>query len=77
MPDFEEELDATGLLCPLPVLKARKVMKRLEDGNRLFVRATDPGSVKDFAAFCEAQGHELLSSTTEGEEFHYMIRKGG
>ena len=77
MAEFAEELDATGLLCPLPVLKARKAIKRLDAGQVLFVRATDPGSVKDFAAFCEAQGHALLSSTEVGEEFHYRIRKDG
>ena len=76
MAEFAEELDATGLLCPLPVLKARKAMKRLEAGDCLFVRATDPGSVKDFAAFCEAQGHRLVSSESVDEEFHYLIEKG-
>lgn len=72
----EVELDATGLKCPLPVLKARKVIKKMDAGDVLTVRATDPGSPMDMKAFCESQGHEMLSSEEEGEAFIFRIRKG-
>lgn len=71
----EVELDATGLKCPLPVLKARKVIKKLEPGAILTVRATDPGSPMDMKAFCESQGHEMLSSEEDGDGFTFRIRK--
>lgn len=77
IPDSEiHELDATGLRCPLPVLKARKRLKPLETGALLKVRATDPGSPEDMAAFCESQGHALESSTEEDGVFLFDIRKG-
>jgi len=72
----DQELDATGLLCPLPVLKARKAMKGLAAGQTLEVLATDPGSVADFKAFCDSQGHRLLESAEEGGTFRYLIKKG-
>ncbi len=72
----EHRLDATGLKCPLPVLKARKLMKQLAPGDTLRVEATDPGAPQDFEAFCEAQGCELLENATEGEIFVIRLRKG-
>ena len=69
------ELDATGLLCPLPVLKARKAMKGLKPGETLEVLATDPGSVADFKAFCDSQGHRLLDSGEQDGTFRYLIEK--
>ncbi len=72
----DQELDATGLLCPLPVLKARKAMKALAAGQTLEVLATDPGSVADFKAFCDSQGHRLLDSGKDGGTFRYLIEKG-
>ena len=71
----DELLDARGLKCPLPVLRARKAMQRLAPGAVLQVLATDPGAVKDFEAFCEATGHELLESREQGSEFLFRIRK--
>jgi len=68
-------LDATGLLCPLPVLKARKALKPLPAGAVLTVRATDPGAVKDFEAFCRTTGNELVSSSEENGVFVFAIRK--
>jgi tRNA 2-thiouridine synthesizing protein A len=68
-------LDATGLLCPLPVLKARKALKPLPAGAVLTVRATDPGAVKDFEAFCRTTGNELVSSSEENRVFVFAIRK--
>ena len=68
-------LDARGLNCPLPVLRARKAMQRLAPGALLRVLATDPGTVKDFQAFCAATGHELVASETSRDEFRYLLRK--
>ena len=69
-------LDATGLLCPLPVLKARKAMKKLEAGERLRVAATDPGSVLDMDSFCKSQGHKLMESGEHDGVFSFLIEKG-
>ncbi|HHB13464.1 MAG TPA: sulfurtransferase TusA family protein [Chromatiales bacterium] len=70
-----ETLDARGLNCPLPILRTRKAMARLEPGQVLEVRATDPGSVKDMEAFCRQTGHELVSSAQEGGAFVFLLRK--
>ena len=76
MSDFNEELDARGLSCPLPILRAKKAINGLEATQILKIIATDPGSVKDFEAFCKQTGNELLSSDTEGDEFTFFIKKG-
>jgi len=68
-------LDAKGLKCPLPVLKARKAMRALPPGGVLRVLATDPGAAKDFAHFCETTGFELLASSAEGGLLTFDIRK--
>jgi tRNA 2-thiouridine synthesizing protein A len=69
-------LDATGLLCPLPVLKARRALKPLAPGAVLEVLATDPGAVKDFAHFCETTGCELLESSEQpGGLLRFRLRK--
>ena len=68
-------LNAEGLNCPLPILKAKKALKDVAAGETLEIRATDPGSVADFAAFCNQTGHELLSSTTEGSIYKFEIRR--
>ena len=57
------QFDARGMKCPLPVLKARKLMKDLADGDVLEIQATDPGAPGDFRHFCETTGHRLLDST--------------
>ena len=75
MSDFDSELDATGLNCPLPILRAKKAIAALEVGQTLRVVATDPGSVKDFEAFCKQTGNELLSSGEEEGKFTFMIKK--
>ena len=67
-------LDATGLRCPLPALKARKMLKTIAAGSTLEILATDPGSVPDFEAFCVAGGHELLENNREGEVFRFVIK---
>jgi tRNA 2-thiouridine synthesizing protein A len=68
-------LDAQGLLCPLPVLRARKAIKALQVGELLEVLATDPGAVGDFAAFCSATGDELVESSEQEGIFRFLIRK--
>jgi tRNA 2-thiouridine synthesizing protein A len=71
----EQVLDATGLKCPLPVLRARKALGALPAGARLRVLATDPGAVQDFRAFCAAAGHTLLDSREEDGVLVFLIRK--
>jgi len=69
------ELDARGLNCPLPILRAKKSINDLEAGQVLHIIATDPGSVKDFEAFCKQTGNELVSSGENNGEFVFDIRK--
>jgi tRNA 2-thiouridine synthesizing protein A len=69
-------LDARDLICPMPVLKARKALKDMAPGEVLEVHATDPAAVKDFRAFCEATGHRLLSADpAEGGVTVFRIAK--
>jgi len=70
-------LDAKGLQCPLPVLRARKVLKGLALGDVLTIEATDPGALQDFPAFCAAAGYRLLSAGEAGEGgvFRFTIEK--
>lgn len=70
-------LDAKGLNCPLPILKAKKALKPLAAGQTLEVISTDPGSVADFSAFCRTTGNELLEQNEDGGVFTYLIRKSG
>ncbi|MBI3547022.1 MAG: sulfurtransferase TusA family protein [Gammaproteobacteria bacterium] len=70
-----QEVDARGLNCPLPILRARKALNGLQQGQLLQVRATDPGAVKDFDAFCKQTGNELVSSSQTGGEYIFQIRK--
>ena len=75
MPEFDQELDASGLNCPLPILRAKKTLSGMSSGQVLHIIATDPGSVKDFDAFSKQTGHQLLESKEEGGKFHFMIKK--
>lgn len=75
MSDYDSELDASGLNCPLPILRAKKALAALEASQTLRIIATDPGSVKDFEAFCKQTGNELVSSGEEGGKFVFMIKK--
>ncbi|MGO8918972.1 MAG: sulfurtransferase TusA family protein [Stellaceae bacterium] len=70
-------LDATGLKCPLPVLKARKAMRDLPEGGVLRVIATDPGAVKDFEHFCKTTGHQLVARHEAAGTLTFDIRKQG
>lgn len=73
----DQTLDAKGLNCPLPILRAKKALQGLKPGGTLEVLATDPGSVKDFQAFCRTTGNELVESTTEGKVFRFVLRRTG
>jgi tRNA 2-thiouridine synthesizing protein A len=75
MADFDQELDATGLNCPLPILRAKKSLASLSSGQVLRIIATDPGSVKDFDAFAKQTGNELMASSEEGGKYFFMIKK--
>jgi len=68
-------LDARGLKCPLPVLRARKAMQALAPGAVLNILATDPGSVRDFQAFCETTGNTLVAQTEQDGEFSFRVQK--
>ena len=69
------DLDLKGLMCPMPLLKAKKALNELQPLQILRVQATDPGSVRDFSVFASQSGHILLSSTEEGGIFTYQIQK--
>jgi tRNA 2-thiouridine synthesizing protein A len=72
---FDQELDASGLNCPLPILRAKKTLAGMEAGKVLHIIATDPGSVKDFEAFARQTGNELMESKEEGGKFLFLIKK--
>ncbi len=71
----DQTLDAKGLNCPLPILKAKKALKGMAAGQVLAIESTDPGSVADFAAFCNQTGNELLSSSQEGDIYNFEIKR--
>jgi len=73
--NFDLELDARGLSCPLPILRTKKALATLHSGQVLRVLATDPGSVKDFQAFARQTGHTLLASTAAESEFEFFLRR--
>jgi len=75
MSAFDTELDARGLNCPLPILRAKKSIAGMASGQVLRILATDPGSVKDFEAFCKQTGNQLVASNDAGGEFEFFIRK--
>lgn len=77
MTEINDTLDALGLLCPLPVLKARKRLKSLPKGAVLQLLADDPAAVIDVPHFCAEAGHELLSQDESDDHQIYLIRKGG
>ena len=72
---IDKELDARGLNCPLPILKAKKALADLESGQTLRVISTDAGSVRDFQAFAKQTGNELLEQQTVGTDFIHVMRR--
>ena len=73
--DVHKELDTRGLNCPLPILKAKKALAELQSGEVLRIMATDPGSVRDFQAFCKQTGNTLLSHVQNGFEFVFLMQR--
>jgi tRNA 2-thiouridine synthesizing protein A len=72
--DFDRELDARGLKCPLPILRAKKALAEMSNDQVLKIVATDPGSVKDFQAFAKQTGHTLIQSDQGAGEFTFFLR---
>ena len=74
------ELDLRGLICPLPVLRARKALKAIKPGELLRIYCTDPAAISDFPAFCRSAEHELIETgrenTSQGLDFWFLIRRG-
>jgi tRNA 2-thiouridine synthesizing protein A len=75
-PKPDQLIDATGLRCPMPVLRAQKALRSMAEGDVLEVYATDPASKTDMPVFCLEAGHDLVSMTEEGGLLVYLIRKG-
>ena len=73
--DIDDEMDATGLLCPLPVLKAAKRLRSLPPGSILKVKTDDPAAAIDFPHFCSEQGHSLVSASETGGKQIFLIRR--
>ena len=68
-------VDARGLSCPMPIVKTAQAIKAMTTGQTLEVLASDPGSVKDFAAWSKTTGNELVEQTSDGAVFHFVLRK--
>ncbi len=73
--NFDKEFDASGMSCPLPIVKTKKALADMESGQVLRIIATDCGAVKDMQAFADQTGHTLLSNTEEGGKFIFMMKK--
>jgi len=74
--DYDKELDARGMSCPLPIVKTKKCLNGMETGQVLKVIATDLGAVKDMEAFANQTGNPLIESTQQDKEFCFYLRKG-
>ena len=73
--DFHKEVDARGLLCPLPILRAKKALAEMESGQILKILATDPSAQRDFAAFAKQTGNELVESSVHDKIFTFLMRR--
>ncbi|QTD44279.1 sulfurtransferase TusA family protein [Ottowia testudinis] len=73
--DIVKEVDARGLNCPLPILKAKKALAELQSGQLLKVLSTDGGALRDFQAFAKQTGNELVEQTTEGDTTAHVLRR--
>ena len=71
----DQTLDAQGLNCPLPILRAKKALKDMATGQTLQILATDPGATADFQAFCRTTGNELLESKQDGKVYSFLIKR--
>ena len=75
MTEFTQELDTSGLSCPLPILKSKKALKAMNIGDILKIISTDPGSQKDIDSWCRVTGQELMKSDKENEKFVYFVKR--
>lgn len=73
--EFHKDLDARGLNCPLPILKAKKALAEMSSGEILRVMATDPGSVRDFQAFARQTGNDLVGHSENNREFTFFMKR--
>lgn len=73
--NFDKDVDARGLNCPLPILRAKKALNDMQSGQVLKILATDPGSVKDFQAFAKQTGNDLLSQAEAEKEFTFFLKR--
>jgi tRNA 2-thiouridine synthesizing protein A len=76
MTNYDQELDASGLDCPLPILRTKKALSSMDTGQVLHVITTDPGAAKDFRVFCKQTGNELLEFHEDDDCFQFVIKKG-
>jgi Predicted redox protein, regulator of disulfide bond formation len=70
-----QHVDARGLSCPMPIVKTAQAIKTIDSGGLIEVLATDPGSVKDFAAWSRTTGHELVEQSADGSVFRFVLRR--
>jgi tRNA 2-thiouridine synthesizing protein A len=75
MPEYDRELDASGLNCPLPILRAKKALSDMQSGQTILIISTDPGSVKDFEAFSKQTGNQLMSSGEDNGKFKFVMKR--
>jgi tRNA 2-thiouridine synthesizing protein A len=75
MPMFDKELDATGLTCPMPIMKTKKMLQSLTAGQVLHLMATDPGTRSDIPALVGKTGDQIVETSEEGGKIHFYIRK--
>ncbi len=75
MIEFNHELDACGLNCPLPVLRTKKTLDKMASGEVLQIIATDPGSVEDMASLVRQTGHQMLESRQESDRYYFLVKK--
>lgn len=73
--DYAVDLDVRGLNCPLPILRTKKALAAMQSGQQIRVRATDPGSVIDFPAFCRHSGNVFVRHTESGGVFEFVLRR--
>jgi tRNA 2-thiouridine synthesizing protein A len=74
--NIDRELDARGLNCPLPLMKAKKALTEMQIGQVLRVVATDSGSMPDFRTFAQQAGHEMIEQRNDGREYIHVLRRG-
>jgi tRNA 2-thiouridine synthesizing protein A len=70
-----QQVDARGLSCPMPIVKTAQAIKTIASGSLIEVLATDPGSVKDFVAWCRTTGNELVEQSMDGGVFRFVLRR--